>query len=144
MKIEKLNNYGIALLRVSLGVMFLAHSIVLKLFTFGLPDTANFFVSVGLPGMLAYVTYAAEAIGGLLLVLGLYTRQVALLLTLPLIGAIIWVHGGNGWVFSAPNGGWEYPLYLIVLCIAQALLGEGAFSISTQKTVSADNSATHR
>ena len=144
MKIEKRNNYGISLLRVSLGVMFLAHSIVLKLFTFGLPGTANFFVSVGLPGMLAYVTFAAEAIGGLLLVLGLYTRQVALLLTLPLIGAIIWVHGGNGWVFSAPNGGWEYPLYLIVLCIAQALLGEGAFSISTQKTASHDNSATHR
>lgn len=133
MDIEKMNIYGITLLRVSLGVMFLAHSIVLKLLTFGLPGTAHFFESVGLPGMLAYVTFIAEAIGGLLLVLGLYTRYVALILTLPLIGAIIWVHGRNGWVFTAPNGGWEYPLYLTALCIAQALLGDGAFSIASKK-----------
>ena len=129
MKIETMNSNGVALLRISLGLMFLAHSIVLKLLTFGLPGTAHFFESVGLPGMLAYVTFAAEALGGALLVIGLYTRYVALVLTLPLIGAIIWVHGGNGWVFTAPNGGWEYPLYLTVLCVAQALLGDGAYSM---------------
>ncbi|GAB2175846.1 DoxX family protein [Dongia sp. agr-C8] len=120
---------GIALLRVALGVMFLAHSIVLKLLTYGLDGTAQFFVGVGLPGWLAYATFLAEALGGLLLVLGIWTRLVALALTLPLIGAIVWVHGGNGWVFTAPNGGWEYPAYLIVLCVAQALLGSGACAV---------------
>ena len=139
MKIDNMNNYGIVLLRISLGVMFLMHSIVLKMFTYGLPGTANFFESVGLPGMLAYVTFIAEAIGGLLLVLGIYTRYVALILTLPLIGAIYWVHGGNGWVFTAPNGGWEYPFYLIILCIAQALLGNGEIDILLKNKTRASN-----
>jgi len=40
-----------------------------------------------------------------------------------------WVHIGNGWVFSAPGGGWEYPVYLIVLSVAQALLGDGAHAL---------------
>jgi putative oxidoreductase len=120
---------GIALLRLTLGIMFIAHSVVLKLLTYGLDGTAQFFVGVGLPGWLAYATFFAEALGGVLLVLGVFTRSVALGLTLPLIGAIVWVHGGNGWVFTAPNGGWEYPAYLIVLCVAQALLGSGAYAL---------------
>jgi putative oxidoreductase len=37
------------------------------------------------------------------------------------------VHAGNGWVFSAPSGGWEYPVFLIVACLVQALLGDGRF-----------------
>jgi hypothetical protein len=40
------------------------------------------------------------------------------------------VHSGNGWLFASPNGGWEYPLYLFVLCIAQAMLGDGAYALS--------------
>jgi len=120
---------GIALLRVALGVMFIAHSVVLKLLTYGLDGTAQFFVGIGLPAWLAYATFFAEALGGTLLVLGVYTRTVALGLILPLIGAIVWVHGGNGWVFTAPNGGWEYPAYLIVLCVAQTLLGSGAYAL---------------
>ena len=121
---------GIALLRVSLGVMFLAHSVVLKLMTYGLPGTAKFFVSVGLPGWLAYLTFAAEAVGGVALVLGIQSRWAALLLSPFLLGALFAVHLGNGWVFTAAGGGWEYPAYLFVLCIAQALLGDGAYALS--------------
>src|SRR5690242_4871954 len=101
--------YGVALLRISLGIMYLAHSVVLKLFTYTLPGTAQFFQSVGLPGPLAYLTFAAEAVGGALLVLGVQTRWVALALTPCLAGAIAFVHLPNGWVFTAPGGGWEYP-----------------------------------
>lgn len=119
---------GVAVLRVALGVMFLAHSVVLKLMTFGLAGTAGFFVSLGLPAWLAYVTFFAEAVGGLMLVLGVHTRYVALALTPFLLGAL-WAHLGNGWVFSAPKGGWEYPAYLVVLSIAQALLGDGAYAL---------------
>lgn len=120
--------YGIALLRVSLGVMFLAHSVVLKHFVYTLPGTAQFFQSIGLPGPLAYVVFWMEAIGGVLLVLGVGTRFVSLALVPILLGAM-WAHLGNGWVFSNANGGWEYPLYLTVLAAAQALLGEGAFAL---------------
>ena len=98
---ERLTEYGVTLLRVSLGVMYLAHSILLKLFTFGLAGTAGYFESIGLPGWLAYVTFAAEAVGGAMLVLGIYARWVVLALIPALLGAI---HGGNGWVFNAPNG----------------------------------------
>jgi putative oxidoreductase len=121
---------GGALLRVSLGVMYLAHSVVLKLLTFGLAGTAGYFESIGLPGWLAYATFAAEAVGGVLLVLGVHSRWVALGLVPALVGAIVWVHVGNGWVFTAPGGGWEYPLFLIVASVALALIGDGAFALS--------------
>nr|WP_314087707.1 DoxX family protein [uncultured Shinella sp.] len=130
-----LTAYGVTLLRVSLGVMYLAHSVVLKLLTFGLAGTAGYFTSIGLPGWLAYLTFAAEAAGGLMLVLGIQARWVALPLIPALAGAIIWVHGANGWVFNAPGGGWEYPLYLIVLSIAQALLGYGHYALSPSRNL---------
>lgn len=126
-------DYGIALLRIALGVMFLAHGLLLKVFIFGMAGTSAFFESIGFPAWLAYATVIAETIGGLLLICGMATRIVALALTPILIGAW-YVHGGNGWVFSAPNGGWEYPAYLLVLCIAQALLGSGALSIRGSQT----------
>lgn len=132
---ERLTEYGVTLLRVSLGVMYLAHSILLKLFTFGLAGTAGYFESIGLPGWLAYVTFAAEAVGGAMLVLGIYARWVALALIPALLGAIVWAHGGNGWVFNAPNGGWEYPLYLIVLSLAQFLFGKGRCALRPSATL---------
>ncbi len=122
-------DYGIALLRISLGLMFIAHSVVLKHFVYTLPGTAQYFQSIGLPGNLAYVVFWMEAIGGILLVLGIRTRAVAAALMPILIGSV-WAHSGNGWVFSDANGGWEYPLYLTVLAAAQVMLGEGAFSLS--------------
>lgn len=120
---------AVLLLRLSLGVMFLAHSLVLKLMTYGLAGTAAFFVQVGLPGWLAYLTFGAEALGGVMLVLGVQARWVALALSPVMIGALVWVHAANGWVFTSPNGGWEYPAYLFVLCLAQALLGDGPFAL---------------
>jgi putative oxidoreductase len=120
--------YGVALLRVSLGVMFVAHGLVLKVMTFGLDGTAQFFQSIGYPGWLAYLTVFAEILGGAALILGVQTRWVALALSPILLGALA-VHVPNGWVFNAVNGGWEYPAYLFVLAIAQALLGDGAFAL---------------
>ena len=122
------------LLRLTLGIMYLAHSLVLKLSTYGLAGTASFFVGVGLPGWLAYVTFAAEVVGGGLLVLGVQTRIVVIALMPALFGAIIWVHAGNGWVFTAPNGGWEYPAFLIVVSVVQFLLGDGAYALSPAKS----------
>jgi putative oxidoreductase len=119
-----LQRTGNTVLRISLGLMFIAHSVILKYFTFTLAGTAQYFQSIGLPGPLAYVVFALEAVGGVLLVLGIRTRWVGLGLVPILIGAA-WVHSGNGWVFSNPNGGWEYPLFLIVISIVVALQAEG-------------------
>ena len=109
-----------SLLRVSLGVMYLTHSVVLKLFTFGLAGTAGYFASIGLPASLAYAVFAAEAVGGVLLLLNVGTAWVALALV-PVLGGALWAHAGNGWVFSNAGGGWEYPLFLIVVSLAVAL-----------------------
>jgi putative oxidoreductase len=113
-----------AVLRITLGVMYLTHSILLKVVTFGFAGTAQFFQSIGLPASLAYVTIVAEAVGGALLVLGIGTRWVPLALIPILVGAA-WVHSGNGWVFSNAGGGWEYPVFLIVVSLVVALLGKG-------------------
>jgi putative oxidoreductase len=120
-------SYAALLLRVSLGVMFVAHAL-LKLLVFTLPGTVQFFESLGLPGPLAYLTFAAELAGGVLLILGVRVRLVALALVPFLLGAT-WVHLGNGWLFSAKNGGWEYPLFWTVTLLVQALLGDGAFAL---------------
>ena len=127
-------DYAAFLLRVSLGVMFLAHSLILKVFTFGLAGTSQWFVSVGLPGWLAYAVCFAEIIGGTMLILGVYTRRVALAL-LPILLGAAFVHWPNGWVFSAPNGGWEYPIFLALALVVQSLLGNGAYSL--QRTITA-------
>ena len=124
--------YGALLLRVSLGTMYLTHGVVLKWMTFGLDSTAKFFESIGLPGPLAYATIFAELIGGVMLILGIQSRWVALALSPILFGAL-WAHAGNGWVFTAQGGGWEYPLYLIVLSVVQALVGDGAHALSPSR-----------
>lgn len=125
---HQLSQTAIFLLRVSLGVMYLAHSLVLKLMVFTLPGTAQFFETIGFPGWSAYAVFGAEAIGGIMLVLGIQARWVALAL-LPILAGATWVHFGNGWMFGNPNGGWEYPAYLTVLSIAQFLLGDGALAL---------------
>ena len=107
------------ILRISLGVMFIAHGL-LKVLVFGMPGTVAFFESIGLPGALAWATVTAEFVGGGLLVAGLWTRWVSLALMPILLGAF-WVHAGNGWVFSNEGGGWEYPLALLIVSVVVAL-----------------------
>jgi putative oxidoreductase len=121
--------YAALVLRVSLGVMYIAHSLVLKHFMYTLPGTAQFFASIGLPAALAYLTFWGELVGGVALVAGIGTRIVALGLIPILLGAT-WVHAGNGWVFSAANGGWEYPVFLIAASVVAALLGDGRYAVS--------------
>jgi putative oxidoreductase len=120
--------YAALLLRVTLGALFLAHA-GLKLFVFTPAGTAQFFGSVGVPPVLAYVTIAAEVAGAVALIAGLWTRLVALALTPILIGAIVTVHGSAGFFFTNPHGGWEFPAFWTVALIVQALLGDGAYAL---------------
>jgi putative oxidoreductase len=96
-------SYGVFLLRLSLGVLFLAHGAT-KLFVFTPAGTAAFFASLGLPPALAYLAILAELVGGALLVGGVLTRWAALALVPLMLGTIIFDHGANGWVFSNPGG----------------------------------------
>jgi len=123
--------YAALVLRLALGVMFIAHSL-LKILVFTLPGTVAFFQSVGLPGFLAYLTAFAEIAGGVALIAGLQVRWVAATLIPVLLGAT-WVHAGNGWLFTSANGGWEYPAFLSVAAVVQVLLGAGAFALTSKR-----------
>jgi putative oxidoreductase len=127
MPVSRTASYGAALLRLTLGVMFLAHGL-LKIFVFTLPGTVKFFGMLGYPAALAYVVVASEILGGLVLLTGLFTRMASLALVPVMIGALL-VHAHNGWLFSAANGGWEFPAVWTVLLFVQALLGPGAFAL---------------
>jgi putative oxidoreductase len=119
--------FGATLLRVSLGLMWIAHAL-LKWLVFTLPGTAQFFDSVGFPGALAYPVFAAELLGGAALVLGFYARQVSLALT-PVMAAAAYVHFGNGWVHTSAGGGWEYPVFLVAASLVLWLVGDGAYAL---------------
>ncbi len=119
--------YAAFVLRVSSGLLFLAHGL-LKVFVFTIPGTVGFFESLGLPAVVAYATIAGEIVGGLMLIAGAYTRVVALALIPILLGAT-WVHSGNGWVFSSEGGGWEFPLFWAVIQAVIAATGAGAFAV---------------
>ena len=112
---------------VNLSQLMSAHGL-LKVLVFTLPGTAGFFESVGFPGWMAYIVTYAEIIGGVLLIAGFAVRTVSLALLPVLLGAL-YVHFGAGWVFSNENGGWEYPAFLVIAAVAQALLGPGKFAL---------------
>jgi putative oxidoreductase len=119
--------FAALLLRLTLGVMFIAHSL-LKILVFTLPGTVQFFVQHGFPGWTAYVVAFAELRAGALLILGIQTRWVSLA-TIPILIGAASVHWPNGWVFSTQGGGWEYPVFWAVVMVVQALLGEGAYAL---------------
>ena len=123
---NRLAPYGAFALRASLGVMFIAHA-YLKLAVFTVPGFEGFLGKVGLPTLLAWPIILAEFAGGLAILAGFYGRLVSVALLPVLLGALF-VHAPNGWVFNAPNGGWEYPAFLAVAALAHALIGDGAFT----------------
>ena len=128
MNTEDRIGYAGLLLRLTLGVMFIAHGL-LKVVVFTMPGTVAFFESLGLPGFFAYLTVLAEIGGGALLILGIYVPLVSIAL-LPVVLGATWVHAGNGWLFTAEGGGWEYPLFLTLATVVQALVGAGKYAVN--------------
>jgi len=119
--------YAATLLRVSLGVLALAHGL-LKILVFTPAGTVGFFASLGLPAFLAYATIGVEVVGGIALIAGVFTRYVSIAMIPILLGAAF-VHSSAGWVFSNEGGGWEFPAFWAVALAVQALLGDGAFAL---------------
>lgn len=126
--------YAALLLRVSLGVMLLAHGLLMKVFMFTIPGTVGYFESLGFPSVFAYLVILGEVLGGLALILGVWTRPVALLMIPILLGATV-QHLPNGWIFSGAGGGWEFPAFWTVALMVQALLGDGAFALGSPAKV---------
>ncbi|MEP9376520.1 DoxX family protein [Aquabacter sp. CN5-332] len=119
--------YGLFLLRAALGLMWVSHALM-KSFLFGIPGFAGYLTSQGMPGALAGPIILIELVGGLLILAGVYARQVSVLM-IPVMAGAMSVHLANGWLFSAPGGGWEYPAFLILVSVVVGLAGEGAFAL---------------
>ena len=116
-------------LRLAMGALFVAHALI-KIFVMTPAGVAGYFGSLGLPAALAYLTIAAELLGGLALIAGFRTRLVSLALLPILLGATVLGHGGNGFSFSNAGCGWEYPLFWSIALIVQALLGGGTAALT--------------
>jgi len=123
--------FGALVLRLSLGTMFLVHSLYLKLVVFTLPGTVKFFESLGLPPYATHLTLGVEAVGGLMLLAGYKTRYAAAALV-PVLAGATWAHWSNGWLFTNAGGGWEYPLFLAAATVVQALVGDGAYALGAR------------
>ncbi|MDB6078880.1 MAG: putative rane protein [Akkermansiaceae bacterium] len=120
------SSLGTLILRLALATVMIAHAL-LKLLVFTLPGAAAFFAAHGFPGWTAYPVFALELAGGLLLAAGVAVRIVSLVLIPVMLGALA-VHLPNGWMFTAPGGGWEYIALILAALAAQALLGPGAWA----------------
>lgn len=128
--------YAAFLLRLSLGIMFLAH-VALKVFVFTIPGFVGYFGSLGLPAILAYGVLALELLGGAALILGIYASWVAVPLAIEMLGTIVLVHGANGWLFTNKGGGWEYPAFWAASLVALYLLGDGAMALRPSRRITA-------
>lgn len=117
------------ILRLGFGSLILAHGLI-KLFVFTLAGTVGFFESVGVPGWAAYPVTFGEIAAGAAILAGVFVRTAAIALLPILIGALL-THLPAGFLFSNPNGGWEFPAFLALIAVVQAVLGAGAFALQT-------------
>lgn len=116
------------LMRVSLGGMFFLHGIGKPLIV-GMVQISQGFIEKGFPVWTNYAATLIEIIGGLMLVLGIYSRWAAVAL-LPVTLGIILYHFPYGWVFHNPGGGWEYPQLILVSLVTILFLGGGKYSVT--------------
>ncbi|MHB8154430.1 MAG: DoxX family protein [Candidatus Omnitrophota bacterium] len=125
-------NWGILVLRLGIGVMFLAHGLQKAFGFFGGPGIKGFSQMLSGLGFApaipwAYLAAYTEALGGIFLIMGLYTRSSAAMLLVLIVVAAIKVHLGKGFFLS--NGGFEYTFVIAAACLSLILLGPGKFSI---------------
>ena len=121
--------YAIALLRIIVGILFVAHG-GQKLFVYGIEGTTGAFTQMGifLPGITAPLIALLEFFGGIALIVGFLTRLAGLGLAFNMLGAIAFVHLKGG--FFMPTG-YEFALTLLVASIGLVIAGSGAFSVDS-------------
>lgn len=124
---QKIQNpdLGILLIRIVIGLAFI-HAGWLKINN--LDMVVGFFGSMGIPAFLAYLVSFCEFVGGILIIVGVFTQYVAVILGIIMIVATFMVHVPKG--YGLANGGYEYTLALLLSCVAVLVLGSGKYAVS--------------
>jgi putative oxidoreductase len=118
--------YGALLLRLVLGIGWIAHAL-LKIFR-GMHTHADLLARNSIDPLLAWPTFGVELAGGLAIFLGFYSRQFALALVV-FLGVVVWIKWPVGWLYSNTGGGWEYPLFWLFAQVSFVLTGDGALAL---------------
>lgn len=142
--LDRYREYGVTLLRVMLGIVFLMHGYLVA-FVFTPTGLAGFNVAMGipLPSLTAWFVILGHFLGGTALVLGWYARWGALVHLPIMAGALGFVHLRQGFFMTgiildpvkgrAVAGGYEYVLLLLICSAAIVLLGSGPLSVDAAK-----------
>ncbi len=122
---RSLVDISLLVLRVAAGIIFAAHGAQKMFGAFGGPGLSKI---AEMMGPIGYLVAIGEFFGGLGLILGFLSRFSAASLIVIMLGAIMQVHGKNGFFLSAQ--GFEYNLALIGLLVPVLLLGPGRYAIA--------------
>lgn len=128
---ETYGTTGAMLLRLGLGVMWISHALF-KWFVFTIPGFAGWLESQGIPAFMAWPVFLLELSGGVMILSGFYGRYASAALV-PIMLVATWTHVSNGWLHTSEGGGWEYPMFLVIVSIAHVLLGDGRFAIRSKQ-----------
>lgn len=118
--------YGLFVLRVAIGGDWIVHALLKT--SRGMNTHEALLAKNGITPLLAWPTFSIELLLGAMIVVGLWSRQAAAFLLIFLV-VVVWVKWPVGWNYSAPGGGWEYPMFWLLAQLAFVLGGDGAFAL---------------
>ncbi|WP_200801543.1 DoxX family protein [Bacillus sinesaloumensis] len=118
---------GSLIIRIVLGITFFVHG--LDKFRGGVENTAGWFDSIGLPGFLAYGVASIELVGGIMLILGLFSRIVSILFAVIMVGAIVKVKLAIGFLGNGQMAGYELDLAFLAMAVMLIITGSKAFAL---------------
>ncbi|MBP3040084.1 DoxX family protein [Bacillaceae bacterium Marseille-Q3522] len=118
---------GTIILRVVLGITFFVHGLVK--FQGGIENIAAWFDGIGLPGFSAYVVALIEMIGGIALIVGLFSKIVSAIFSLLMIGAIFKVKLAAGFLGNGQMAGYELDLALLAIAVFITINDSKAFAL---------------
>ncbi len=123
---KTLAEYGVFLLRVAIGFDWIVHALLKT--SRGMETHAALLARNGITPLLAWPTFTLEIVGGIMIMLGIFSRQWAAFL-LVFLAVVVYVKWPVGWGYSNKGGGWEYPMFWLFAQAALVMLGDGAFAV---------------